>query len=136
MADLNNRIDAESENILHLLNEFPSADSLKELTTLEKAGLASLIHNFYNGIENILKQLLQDRQMDIPSGPSWHRDLLETASSKGILSEKMTQELRSYLAFRHFFSRAYALELDTSRMEPLVRNARELFNRFLQEIKS
>ena len=135
MADLHDRIDAESENISHLLNEFPSADSLKELTTLEKAGLASLIHNFYNGIENILKQMLQDRRLDIPSGPSWHRDLLETASSQGIISDKMTQELRSYLAFRHFFSHAYALELDTSRMEPLVRHARELFNRFLQEIK-
>ena len=39
-----------------------------------------------------------------------------------------------YLAFRHFFSHAYALDLFPERMEPLHQRAVEVFGRFRKEI--
>lgn len=39
-----------------------------------------------------------------------------------------------YLAFRHFFSHAYALDLHPERMEPLVKGAGLVFNAFKSEI--
>jgi hypothetical protein len=41
---------------------------------------------------------------------------------------------KRYLAFRHYFSHAYALELFPERIEPLAKDAVALFNEFKQQI--
>ena len=57
MVRLKQRIQAELENIDEIFKEMPLHSSLPRLSTLELAGVAALLHNFYNGIENILKQI-------------------------------------------------------------------------------
>ena len=104
MAEVRERVEAELENIEHVVAELPGDDSLPNLSSLELAGVATLIHNFYNGIENILKQLVIARGEKLPDGSSWHRDLLNIATSNNIISESTAKELIPYLAFRHFFS--------------------------------
>ena len=56
------------------------------------------------------------------------------AAEKNIISELLLNNLKQYLAFRHYFSHAYALELSPERMEPLVKDAVALFNEFKQQI--
>jgi hypothetical protein len=46
------------------------------------------------------------------------------------------EELKQYLAFRHFFSHAYALELHPERMENLVVGMPSVFSRLMREIES
>jgi len=133
MADFRLRVEAEYEAIERTLSSLPSTP-LAELSVLELAGVAALLHNFYNGLENILKQVCRAQQVDIPSGPSWHRNLLLAAGSANILSIALVDELSRYLAFRHFFSHAYALDLFPQRMDPLHQRAVEVFNRFRGEI--
>ena len=53
MVNLPQKIKAELENINEIFNELPPHYKLPELSTLELAGVAALLHNFYNGIENI-----------------------------------------------------------------------------------
>jgi hypothetical protein len=72
MSTLNEKIEAEIENINRVLKEIPPAKSLPSLSILELAGVATLLHNFYNGIENILKQILLSKNLIIPQGDSWH----------------------------------------------------------------
>ena len=95
-------IKAEFENMETVLSEFPEFASLDKLSPLELAGVATLLHNFYNGIENILKQCLIRQKTSLPAGPTWHRDLIETACESKIISPETTEEIKQYLAFRHF----------------------------------
>jgi len=134
MADVNERVEAEFENIEKLLSELPAGGSYSHFSVLERAGLATVVHNFYNGVENILKQIIRHRGIELPSGPSWHRDLVNLAASSEIISEATAKELRRYLAFRHFFSHGYAFELNGSQIEPLVRDAGEIFKRFRTDV--
>lgn len=133
MPDYRLRIEAEYEAIERTLSAIP-AKPLAELTQLELAGVAALLHNFYNGLENVLKQLSKAKEIAIPAGPSWHRDLLLAAGQADMLSAALVGELSRFLAFRHFFSHAYALDLFPARMEPLVQQAVEVFGRFRVEI--
>jgi len=102
MAKVHEQVEAEFENIERILKEIPESESLPNLSNLELAGLAALIHNFYNGIENILKQPITAACKMLPDGPSWHQDLINMAISNDIISESTAGKLRQYLAFRHF----------------------------------
>ena len=120
MAEVRERVEAELENIERVVAELPGDDSLPNLSSLELAGVATLIHNFYNGIENILKQLVIARGEKLPDGSSWHRDLLNIVTSNNIISESTAKKLIPYLAFRHFFSHGYSFDLDKEHIIPLV----------------
>lgn len=133
MPDYILRIEAEYEAIEHTLSAMPQRN-LSELSELELAGVAALLHNFYNGIENVLKQAFKAKGITIPSGSSWHRDLLLTAGQTNILSGELIVGLSRFLAFRHFFSHAYALDLSPERMAPLALDAADVFQQFRLEM--
>lgn len=103
---LSERINAELENIDEVFNELPSHEKLPNLSALELAGTAALLHNFYNGIENILKQIFISENIEIPEGKSSHKELLESAVRNKIISNELKNSFGEYLAFRHFFSHA------------------------------
>lgn len=134
MPDYRLRIEAEYEAIETSLSALPSLP-LSNLSILELAGVGALLHNFYNGVENILKQVFQSKLLPIPQGESCHRDLLLTATEKGIFSAGLLDDLKRYLAFRHFFGHGYVLKLSPEPMEPLVRDAESVFKRFKDEIE-
>jgi hypothetical protein len=75
MADLHEKINAEIENIEKILFEVRKGGDLLKATTIELAGFGALMHNFYNSIENVIKQILMYKEIAIPSGSFWHRDL-------------------------------------------------------------
>ena len=134
MAKVHEQVEAEFDNIERTLAEVPNIESLSNLSKLELAGLATLIHNFYNGIENILKQIITATGKKLPDGPSWHQDLINMAVTNKIISESTSKKLRQYLAFRHFFSHGYSFELDPKRIRNLVKDIQAIFECFKDEI--
>jgi hypothetical protein len=136
MARLGMKISAEYENIDQLIKELPCIEKLPYVTFLELAGVATLLHNFYNCIENILKLCLKEISIPLPEGGSWHKDLLRLAESNGIISSETVLLLGEYLAFRHFFSHAYALDLYADKLEPLVVNIADVYSVIQNDLAS
>ena len=136
MTPLSARIDAEFEQIERVLEAFPKDRPYADLSTLELAGLSTLLHNFYNGIENVLKQVVQGQGLRLPDGPSWHRDLVNLAVANNVISASTSDTLKPYLAFRHFFVHAYAVDLEVERLEPLGKNVEDAFSRFGRDIEN
>jgi len=134
MADVAERVLAEEDNVKRVLAQLPAAEQLRELSDLELAGTGALLHNAYNGIENILKQVIQSVGEDLPDGPTWHRDLVSTAERKKIVESATAQALAPLMAFRHFFSHGYALDLEPERIEPLVRDACRIFDKLREDV--
>ena len=135
MANFKDRIEAEYEAIENTLSLLPDKP-ISQLSKLELAGLATLIQNFYNGIENILKQVFQLKSIIVSTGASWHQELLIKAKNENIISDKLADKLKEYLGFRHFFAHAYVLDLQSSRIESLSEKILETFNEFKEEINN
>ncbi len=48
----------------------------EEKTVIELAAIGTFLHNIYNGIENILKQIIVAKNVEMPMSGTWHKDLL------------------------------------------------------------
>ena len=137
MTRTNEKVDAELENIERALSILPAENKLSNgnLTPLETAGVGAVLHDIYNGLENVLKQLIRHRGRAIPDGDAWHRELLGLAVELKILSENTADQPKPYLAFRHFFVHGYSLELDLDRLRPLIQDAKTVVDAFRSDIR-
>jgi uncharacterized protein YutE (UPF0331/DUF86 family) len=133
MADFQERVMAEYEAIEKTLSRLPEK-SLSQLSDLELAGVATLLQNFYNGIENILKQVFQKKSIALPEGPSWHQNLIQLAKKNQIISEPLADKIKEYLAFRHYMTHGYAFNLNPQRLENLTINISKTVEEFKFEI--
>lgn len=134
MDNLKKRILAEKENVEIALNNLKYTVERKEKSVIELAAIGTFLHNIYNGIENILKQILIANDVEIPRSATWHKDMLNRAISMQIISEKLSDELYEYMTFRHFFVHAYGFMLDEARLEELADRIPEVWSQFLLEL--
>jgi uncharacterized protein YutE (UPF0331/DUF86 family) len=135
MADLQEKISVELENVEKILAELQKAGNILKSSPVELAGVGAFLHNFYNCIENIIKQILLAINIEIPSGSFWHRDLLEAASSAQVISSSLKNKLAPYLAFRHFFVHGYSLDLQADRIVPLVQSLVAVYEEFKRNLQ-
>ena len=133
MANLREKVDVELENISIVLTELEKIKDKPRKTTAELAGMGTFLHNFYTGIENILKQILHDMDIPTPISSSWHRDLLILASEENLITGTTRKRLAKYLAFRHFFVHAYSFLLDERELKLLVDDVSDTYRAFEEE---
>ena len=136
MVDLTRKIAAEKENVEKALGNLKDAMGRKKRSTVELAAIATFLHNIYNGIENILKQVLKAKGTEIPKSETSHKDLLDLSVSNGIIPEKLSDQLYEYLTFRHFFVHAYGFMLEEIHLEDLANNIPDVWLQFLSAIQS
>jgi uncharacterized protein YutE (UPF0331/DUF86 family) len=60
--------------------------------------------------------------------------LVELAAESEVISGETSHSIREYLAFRHFFTHAYAFDLDPQRLEPLVANLAGVSGAFRRDL--
>jgi len=135
MVDLTRKIAAEKENVERALDNLKDATGRKDKSIIELAAIATFLHNIYNGIENILNQVLKAKGTEIPKSETWHKDLPDRSVSGGIIPEKLSDQLYEYLTFRHFFVHAYGFMLEEAHLEELANNIPNVWSQFLSVIE-
>lgn len=124
---LRKRIAAEEENINIALNNLKKVAQKKSKTIVELAAMGTFLCNIYNGIENILKQILIAKGKKISNSGNWHKGLIKLAIKNGLISDELAVKLYDYLGFRHFFIHGYGFRLDWDRMKSLVGNIADVW---------
>jgi len=129
---LREHCDAEFENIYRVKSELTTVLQSRnsDYPIAELAAIATFIHNCYNGMENILKRILYFEKKELKDGPTWHKDLLKSASAAGLITDDLYAELSNYLSFRHFFVHAYSFTLRWVDLKPLAENLDSVLNTF------
>lgn len=106
--------------------------------------LGSVLHSFYNGLENIFEIIAKNIDNNVPTGNKSHQELLhqmasENENRKEIVDEDLYLLLREYATFRHFYRHAYSFQLNWEKMKPLIdninivwKNVKEKLNSFIE----
>lgn len=134
---INDYCQAEFENIEEVINEiFKLTGSKKnKFNIVELAALGTFLHNFYNGVENILKRILDLKDIRIADTSTWHKDLLQMVKGERIISNGLYKGLLPYLTFRHFFIHSYSPHLVWKEMKALVDNLEDTYKDFKDTVK-
>lgn len=136
MSDLPDVICIEIENVEEVLGYLEQTWKREQKTVIELAAVGTFLHNFYNGIENILKQVYTMRNITVPKTDTWHKDLLNEGVQNRIISKEMIGILYEYLTFRHYFVHGYGFMLDEEKLKELVENVATVWKKFLKEINN
>jgi hypothetical protein len=101
----------------------------KSVTTppnfIELSALATMLHSFYTGIENIFKRIAIEIDGNMPSGAFWHSELLDammrsTPARAAVVSSELRITLKEYLNFRHVFRQSYSFSLHWEKPDSTV----------------
>lgn len=95
--------------------------------------LGSVLHSFYNGLENIFEIIAKNIDGVVPTGNKSHQELLHQMASENskrdeVIDEKLYIKLREYATFRHFYRHAYSFQLNWEKMKPLIDNIFKVWN--------
>lgn len=106
---------------------------------VEVTAVASILHSFYNGLENVFLSIAKEIDGDVPATTQWHRDLLtrmtKAGSNRGpALSVDAAHQLAGYLGFRHFYRHSYSFFLEWDELEKLVTPLTEVWERTKREL--
>lgn len=101
--------------------------------------LGSVLHSFYNGIENIFEIIAKNIDNNVPSGNKSHQELLHQMASESskrneILNEELYLKLREYATFRHFYRHAYSFKLNWEKMKPLIEDIHTVWKEIKQSL--
>ena len=101
--------------------------------------IAKKLADVYNGIENIFKRIAREVDRHLPTGDSWHKDLLTQMTEQRperppVISEDIFPRLDDLLKFRHAFNNIYAEELVYEKTEPRAKSIDELFTSVSEDL--
>ena len=124
------QVELDLDQIARLRSEYGAHLALADMHEIPHelvVVLGTVLHSFYNGVENAIKRILIRTDEKVPSGESSHAELLkqaaiEQAHRPAIISAKLHGQLLPFMAYRHFFRHAYSFQMDWDRMQGLVQS--------------
>lgn len=103
--------------------------------------MAYLIQDFYTGAERIFKRIAKDYDKRLPTGSSWHKELLDNMVSDipearpAVIASSTYDLLEDYRGFRHVVFHGYAHHLKKDRVITLFQDVDQTYKSFLEDIK-
>jgi hypothetical protein len=92
----------------------------EQVPAYDRGAIGYLLHNFYNGCENIFRRIAAFFENDIGAG-SWHAAPLRRMRlhidgyRPAVIDDELYRLLEDFRGFRHVFRNAYSFELDWER---------------------
>lgn len=113
------------DTLLAAYAELLSHSQTHKPSLVEVTAIASVLHSFYNGLENIFLVVAKRIDQHVPDTEQWHRQLLAymaqtTTNRNQVLSPDLANRLTDYLGFRHFYRHSYSFFLEWAELEKLV----------------
>jgi len=134
MVSHKDKIQAEMANIEKILEELIKVKDRKPKEAVVLAGIGGFLASIYNGMENILKQLVTSRGISLPQGPTWYKDLLNLSIEQGFITAATGENIGRYLFIRHFYSHGYGFQIDEAKLMPLVHRILDDYLAFKKEV--
>jgi len=128
------------EALLRELETLKPRLAQKEISNLDLRAAGSILHDFYNGVENIFRRVAQELNGGLPAGEDWHKQLLTDMSLdvKGVrpplVSEDLKLKLQKYLGFRHIFRDVYGFHLEQEQIKVMVKEFPRILSWLRREI--
>jgi hypothetical protein len=139
LVRIRKEIEREVESIKKVIEEYHSLpDEIADWIKLRTK--ASLLHDFYTGIEHVFTRIDRELNGGIPNTDQWHQALLQDmvldldGIRPPVISESLYSNLLPYLRFRQLFRNVYGFELQRERMAPLDTGFTETADLFIREI--
>ena len=124
------RIRSELENIEEIITRVRRAMEASEGDAADRDlywdAVALNLHDFYTGLERILRYIAAEVDGHVPAGAEWHQELLRQMAiplpriRPAVFSNETIKRLDEYLRFRHVVRHVYAFEFDPQRLKPLA----------------
>ncbi|MCL0032930.1 hypothetical protein M1N06_04170 [Peptococcaceae bacterium] len=99
------------------------------------------LHAFYAGLERIFELIAVNVDQTKPEAKAWHQELLRQMSAEikhvrpPVISRETRNKLDEYRGFRHVVRNVYIFNLSAAKMEPLVKNIKNVFEQVKKEIQ-
>jgi len=126
------RLNKEINELLAQLKEAPDFIQIR--------ACASILQDFYSGIEKIFERIALMVDSNLPQGENWHIELLPRMAKPfanirpAIVSEDLYEKLKEYLKLRHLARHIYGFKLQWERLKPLVFAMSDVFDDFKKDI--
>jgi len=138
------RLRKELANLEKLVAELKSIGRMRELKvdSVRIRACASILHDFYSGIEKMFINIAREADRTVPTGDGWHRELLDQMTldipdiRPAVLDPELAARLQQYLSFRHRFRNLYGYELEWGKMEELINNMDPTLKRLKDSMES
>ena len=135
--DLKIQVRNEIENLekeLDIISLLNNKYDIEQLDEIEIRGASLSLAAMYNGIERILSDILKDKVIRLEGHESWHKLVLDEALKSKLISTEMFNELKGFLAFRHFVRHAYSFEIEPKTVQVIIKKAPTIVRKFIEEI--
>ncbi len=94
------------------------------------------------GVERVFKLIAKEIDKTIPTGESWHIQLLQQMSLElpsirdAVISQKTYEQLNEFRGFRHVARSLYAYDLDPQRIIELSEKLSQCYDHFNTDVQA
>lgn len=128
-----NRLNEEMKVLLSRIGNGP--------TFIEIRATASILQDFYSGVEKIFEKIALLIDKKLPKGERWHIELLMQMTKPlrnirpPIISQNLFEKFKEYLEFRHRVRHMYGFELKWEKFKHLCMELENTLKELILEIE-